>query len=106
MALNTVSGIRNLPNNITADAGKNVNKSRKLILEYMESSLTNKDLNEIQLNWPQIMWSVNPPDALNHLGGAESMVKVTKRSLRYLPTSSLSLLEIEVAEHITLLQRS
>ena len=97
MALNTFFGIRNLPNKITTDAGKNVTKSRKLILESMESSLTNKDLKEIQSNWPQIMWSVNPPDAPHRLGGAESMVKATKRSLRYLPTSSLTLLEFDAA---------
>merc|ERR1712243_265576 len=57
-ALNTVFGIRNLPNKITTDAGKNVTKSRKLILEFMESSLTHKDLKKIQSNWPQIMWLV------------------------------------------------
>ena len=62
-AQNTVFEIRNLPNKITADTGKNVTKSRKLILESMESSLTHKDLKEIQSNWPQITWSVNPPDA-------------------------------------------
>ena len=44
------------------------------------------------------MWSVNPPDAPHHLGGAESMVKVTKKSLRYIPTSSLLLLEFEVPD--------
>ena len=32
-ALTTVFGIRNLPNHITTDAGTNVSKSRKLILE-------------------------------------------------------------------------
>ena len=31
-ALNTVFGIRNLPNKIATDAGKNIAKSRKLIL--------------------------------------------------------------------------
>ena len=63
----------------------------------MESSLTNKDIKEIQSNWPQITWLVNPPDAPHCLGGAESMVKATKRSLRYLPTSSLTLLEFDAA---------
>ena len=43
------------------------------------------------------MWSVNPSDAPHRLGGAESMVKATKRSLRYLPTSSLTLLEFDAA---------
>merc|ERR1711867_254231 len=89
-------GIRNRPNEITSDAGRNVTKSMKLILESMESSLTHKDLKEIQSNWPQITWSVNPPDAPHRLGGAESLVKETKRSLRYLPTSSLTLLEFDV----------
>ena len=96
-ALNTVFGIRNLPNKITTDAGKNVTKSRKLILESMKSTLSKKDLKEIQSNWPQITWSMNPPDDPHRLGGAESMVKATKRSLRYLPTSSLSLLEFDAA---------
>ena len=63
----------------------------------MNSSLMHKDLKEIQSNWPQITWSVNPPDSPNCLGGAESMVKATKRSLRYLPTSSLLLLEFDAA---------
>ena len=63
----------------------------------MKSSPMNKDLKEIQLNWPQITWLVNPPDAPHRLGGAESMVKATKRSLRYLPTSSLTLLEFDAA---------
>ena len=43
------------------------------------------------------MWSVNPSNAPHRLGGAESMVKATKRSLRYLPTSSLTLLEFDAA---------
>merc|ERR1711867_25399 len=90
-------GIRNRPNEITSDAGRNVTKSMKLILESMESSLTHKDLKEMQSNWPQITWSVNPPDAPNHIEGVESMVKATKRSLKYLPTSSLSLLEFDAA---------
>ena len=77
MALNTVFGIRNLPNKITTDAGKNITKSRKLILKSMKSALSKKDLKEIQSNWPQIAWSVNPPDAPHCLGGAESMVNVT-----------------------------
>ena len=46
-ALNTVFGIRNLPNKITTDAGKNVTKSRKLVLGLLESSFSRKDLDEI-----------------------------------------------------------
>ena len=46
-ALNTVFGIRNLPNKITTDAGQNVAKSRKLILESIESALSRKHRNEI-----------------------------------------------------------
>ena len=38
-----------------------------------------------------------PPDAPHHLGGAESMVKATKRSLRHLPSSSLTLLEFDAS---------
>ena len=96
-ALNTVFGLRNLPNKITTDAGKNVTKSRKTIIESLQTSFSRKDLEEIQATWPQISWSVIPPDAPHHLGGAESMVKATKRSLRYLPTSSLTLLEFDAA---------
>ena len=48
-------------------------------------------------NWPQIAWSVNPPDAPHRLGGAEIMVKATKIYLRYPPTSSLTLLEFDAA---------
>ena len=96
-ALNTVFGIRNLPNKITTDAGKNVVKSRKTIIESLQSSFSGKDLEEIQATWPQITWCVIPPDAPHRLGGAESMVKATKRSLRYLPTSSLTLLEFDAA---------
>ena len=92
MALNTVFGIRNLPNKI-----KEVTQSRKLILEPMESRLMHKDLKERHSNWPQITWSVNPSNAPHCLGGAESMVKAKKRSLRYFPTSSLTLLEFDAA---------
>ena len=46
-AVITVFRIRNPPNKITTDAGKNVTKSRKLILESTESSLSNKDPKEI-----------------------------------------------------------
>ena len=90
-------GLRNLPNKITKDAGKNVTKSRKTIIESLQTSFSRKDLEEIQAPWPQIFWSVIPPDAPHRLGGAESMVKATKRSLRYLPTSSLTLLEFDTA---------
>ena len=90
-------GLRNLPNKITTDAGKNVTKSWKTIIESLQTSFSRKDLKEIQATWPQISWSVIPPDAPHHLGGAESMVKATKRSLRYLPTSSLTLLEFDAA---------
>ena len=40
---------------------------------------------------------MNPLDAPHRLGGAKNIVKATKRSLRYLPTSSLSLLEFDAA---------
>merc|ERR1712105_543210 len=79
------------------DAGKNVTKSRKTIIELLESSFSGKDIEEIQATWLQITWCVIPPDAPHRLGGAESMVKATKRSLRYLPTSSLTLLEFDAA---------
>ena len=60
-------------------------------------SLSKKDLEEIQATWPQITWCVIPPVAPHCLGGAESMVKATKRSLRYLSTCSLTLLEFNTA---------
>ena len=80
-ALNTVFGIRNLPNHITTDTGKNVTKSRKLVLESLQSSFSKNDLEEIQATWPQIKWTIIPPDAPHRIGGAEIMVKATKRSL-------------------------
>ena len=54
-------------------------------------------MEEIQATWPQITWSVIPPEAHHRLGGAESMVKAVKRSLRYLPTCRLTLLEFDSA---------
>merc|ERR1712030_214314 len=87
-ALNTVFGLRNLPNKITTDAGKNVTKSPKTIIESLQSNFSGKDIEEIQSTWPQITWCIIPPGAHHRIGGAESMVKATKRSLRYLPTSS------------------
>ena len=96
-ALTTVFEIRNLPNHITMDAGKNVSKSRKLILELFHTGFSRKDLEQIQATWPQIKWTIIPPDAPHRLGGAEAMVKATKRSLRCLPTSSLTLLEFNAA---------
>ena len=45
-AINTVLGIINLPNKITTEAGRDVTKSKKLIIEPMESSLMHKDLKE------------------------------------------------------------
>ena len=94
-ALNNVFGVRNLPNTIITDAGKNVTNSRKLILESLQTGFTKKDLEEIKSTWPQINWTVIPPAAPHRIGAAESMVKATKRSLRYLPTSSLSILEFD-----------
>ena len=96
-ALNTVFGISNLPKQITMDTGKNIMRSRKLIYESLQSSFSKKDLEEIQATWPQIKWTVIPPDAPHRIGGAEVMVKATKRSLHYLPTSTLSLLEFDAA---------
>ena len=96
-AFNTVFGIRNLPSKITTDAGKNVTKSRKAIIETLQSNFSGKDIEEIQSTWPQITWCIIPPGAHHRIGGAESMVKATKRSLRYLPTSSLTLLEFDAA---------
>ena len=46
-ALNTVFGIRNLPNHITTDAGKNVTKSRKIVLESLQMNFFRKDHEEI-----------------------------------------------------------
>ena len=85
------------PKKIINDAGKNVTKRRKTIIESLQSSLPKKELDKIQDTWPQITWCMIPHDAPHHLGGAESMVKATKRSLRYLPTSSLALLVFDAA---------
>merc|ERR1711867_107502 len=91
-ALNNVFGVRNLPHTIVMDAGKNITNSRKLILESLQTNFTKKDLEEIKSSWPQINWTVVPPATPHRIGATESMVKATKRSLRYLPTSSLSIL--------------
>ena len=96
-ALSAVFAIRNLPHRIWTDAGKNLIKSRKLLQESLQSGLTSKDVAEIQSIWPQITWVINPPEAHHRLGGAESMVKAVKRSLKYLPTCHLSLLEFDSA---------
>ena len=52
IALNTVFTIRNLPNHITMDAGKNIMRSRKLIQESLQSSFSKKDIEESQATWP------------------------------------------------------
>ena len=46
-ALNTVFGLRNLPSKITTDAGKNVTKSSKTIIESLQTIFSRKDLKEI-----------------------------------------------------------
>ena len=55
-----------------------------------------KDLGEIKSIWSHINWTLIPPAALHRIGAAESMVKATRRSLCYLPTSSPSILEFDV----------
>merc|ERR1712101_33660 len=94
-ALNNVFGVRNLPHTIVTNAGKNITNSRKLILESLQTGFTKKDLEDIKSTWSQINWTVVPPAAPHRIGAAESMVKATKRSLRYLPTSLLSILEFD-----------
>merc|ERR1711867_46415 len=54
--LNNVFGVRNLPNTIITDSGKNVTNSRKLILKSLKTGVTKKDLEEIKSTWPQINW--------------------------------------------------
>ena len=51
-ALKTMFGVRNLLNRIYTDAGKNITKSRKMILKSIKPSLFKRDLEEIQANWP------------------------------------------------------
>ena len=82
--LNYESRIENLPTN---DA--------KLIHRSLEAGVIKKNLEEIQSTWPQINWTVIPPAAPHRIGAAESMVKATKRSLCYLPTSTLTILEFD-----------
>ena len=77
------------------EAGKNIANSRKLIFESLGTGFTKKDLVEIKSTWPQINWTVIPPAAPHRIGAAESMVKATKKSPRYMPTSSLSILEFD-----------
>ena len=53
-ALNSVFAVRNLPHTIVTDAGKNITRSRKLIIESLGTGFTKNDLEEIQSTWPQI----------------------------------------------------
>ena len=96
-ALNNVFGVRNLPSKITSDAGKNIGKSRRLFVDTSNKGFTQEDLTVFKEAWPQIEWAVIPPDAPHRVGGAEAMVKTLKRSLRYFPTSSLSIMEFDCA---------
>ena len=79
------------------DVGKNVTKSRKLILEASSTGFSKMDREEIQPTWPQIQWKFIPPNAIHRLGGAEAMVNATKRSIRYLLLNSLTLFKFDSA---------
>merc|ERR1712105_581917 len=82
-ALNNIFRIRNLPSKSTSDAGKNIGKSRSLFIDTSNKGFTKKDLTLFKETWPQIEWTVVPPDAPHRVGGAEAIVKAPKRSLRY-----------------------
>ena len=72
---------------------KNIGLTRKLFTDLTNKGFSQDDLTVVKEAWPQIEWSVIPPDAPHRVGGAEAMVKILKRSLRYIPTSTLSIME-------------
>ena len=51
-ALNSVFAVRNLPNTIVTDAGKNITRRRKLITKSLGAGLAKSDSEEIQSTWP------------------------------------------------------
>ena len=69
-ALNSVFAVRNLPNTIVTDTGKNITRSRKLIIESLGAGFSKNDLEEIQSTWPQINWTVIPCVAPHRIGAA------------------------------------
>ena len=66
-------------------------------MDISNKGFTQEDLIVFKEAWPQIEWTVIPPDAPHRVGGDEVIVKTLKRSLRYIPTSSLSIMEYDCA---------
>ena len=89
------NSIRNLPSKITSDAGKNIKLSRKLFVDTSNNGFSQDDLTVFKEVWPQIEWATIPPDAPHRVGESEAMVKTLQRSLRYIPTSPLTIMEFD-----------
>ena len=96
-ALDNIFARRNLPSHITTDAGKSFTKARRTLqsTEDQIQGFSEEHQAFLKAKWPQLRWSILPPGAHHRVGGPEHMVKMVKRSLRYLPSSQLSLLELD-----------
>ena len=70
--------------------------SSKPIHESLGAGVIKKDLGEIKSIWSHINWTLIPPAALHRIGATESMVKATRRSVCYPPTSLSPILEFNV----------
>ena len=79
-ALRSIFAIRNTPERITADPGKNFVNASKLLKEF-PGGLASEDLWMIQEHWPSIKWVVNPTEAPWRNGAVEALVKQVKSSL-------------------------
>ena len=94
-AINSIFGIRNLPSKALLMLGRISNSSRKLFVDTSNNGFSQDDLTVFKEAWPQIEWATIPPDAPHRVGGAEAMVKTLQRSLRYIPTSPLTIMEFD-----------
>ena len=58
--------------------------------------LSRAQTSALENKWPQITWNLIPAGAHHRVGSIEAMVKMVKRSLRYLAISKLTNLEFDL----------
>ena len=91
---------RNLPHTICSDRGSQLVKAREIISTDCHKSnnegLSRAQTSALETKYPQITWNLVPPGAHHRVGSVESMVKLVKRSLRYLSISHLNIFEFDL----------
>ena len=91
---------RNLPHTIYSDRGTQLVKARDLIYadynKVSDKGMSQAQVNTFETNFPQITWRLIPPGAAHRVGTVESMVKLVKRSLRYISVNHISVFEFDL----------